>query len=861
MSRSVTAKKQGEVCNMPGHKQKKPVQKQKKSGKIVANNNGKTVWELALNSVKSSKMRNFFIVVTITLSVSLLMVMSLFYAGLNTENARQVADMQHVVYYGLDREQIEEFAQDKRTEYVLGMKRGQSMEVDGKMVQPISYDSKPEKAAGVNIKTVTPVKGKEPQKIDEVMLSDVHCKTLGLKGEPGEKVSFTFLDGTTEEFVLSGIYHVNGSPKLYSIMLSQEYGEHGSQLKDMTYDGIVRIHNADKMSQSEFLDAIRTLGADYQVERKNINENNFFLNTLSGGDLEMQQTIMVVCVAVGILFVSVLVIYSVFYLAVIGRIQQFGQLRTIGMTKKQIRRMVRYEGMVLCSIGIPAGLLIGSVISYFIKPGGWSWKNTALIGICVIAADIITVLLSIRKPAVIASMISPVEASKFSGVEEKRNKQKAKKSSRTKNNQAKNNHSQAPRTVAASKKLYRKITPVSMASMNRSRNKKKTILTMVSLGIGGVLFMLAAFFTNATDLEGYARQGSYQYGEFVINLSYNLAETAEHGYTDIQVDNPINEELEQKVKSIDGVEKLRIGKQARVLWEANGENSEDNMASFSKKETDKLKSMLEEGSIDYDSMMKDDTVLIQYNDVTEEVYGWRYKIGDKVKLTWYDGQKETEKEFTIAGILDTDEYIDYSNNFADFILPEEKLSLMTNGMNLNSELIVKVDQTKQDQIEKQLDAVLEEYPALTLGTLRELKEEGESSYAILNSVMIGLSLFIVAFSILNMLNTLITNILTRKREFAMLQSVGMTTKQLSRMIQSEGLMLTAGNLIITLVLGTGAGYAMIRILQYFGAYYMHFNFPWLMFFGYAVFTAIVPVVVSTVMIRGFQKEALVDRLR
>lgn len=81
------------------------------------------------------------------------------------------------------------------------------------------------------------------------------------------------------------------------------------------------------------------------------------------------------------------------------------------------------------------------------------------------------------------------------------------------------------------------------------------------------------------------------------------------------------------------------------------------------------------------------------------------------------------------------------------------------------------------------------------------------------------------------------------------------------MIQAEGLMLTAGNLVITLILGTAAGYAMVRIMQYFGADYMHFHFPWLMFFGYAVFTAIVPVIVSSVMLRGFRKEALVDRLR
>lgn len=814
-------------------------------GKIAGNNNGKTVWELAVNSVKSSRLRNFFIIVTITLSVSLLMVMSLFYASMNTERSRQVAEMQHVVYYGLDREQIQEFAQDKRTEFVLGMKRGQSMEVDGKMVQPVCYDSKPAKDEGVHIKTVTPVKGHEPQKADEVMLSDAHCRALDIEDKPGEKVSFTFLDGTTEEFVISGIYHVDGNPKLFSIILSQTYGESGSQLKDMTYDGIVRIHGADKMNQSGFLDTIRAMGSDYKVERKNINENNYFLNTLPGGDMERQQNIMVICVAIGILFVSVLVIYSVFYLAVVGRIQQFGQLRTIGMTKKQIRRMVRYEGLVLCSVGIPAGLLIGSTVSYFIKPAGWSWKNTLIIGACVVVADIITVLLSIRKPALIASLISPVEASKFSGVEEKRKK--------------KQSQTVKPRT--AGKKLYRKITPVSMASMNRSRNKKKTVLTMVSLGIGGVLYMLAAFFTIATDLEEYARQGSYKYGEFVINLSYNLAETADHGYTDIQMNNPINEDLMKKVQAIDGVEKIRIGQEASTKWEAKGDNEEDSMASFTKEETDKLSTMLEEGSIDYDAMLEGDSVLIQYNEVQQEVFGWGYQVGDKVKLSWYDGQTEKEKEFIVAGILNTNDYVNYSNNFSAFILPEEILAEMTNGMNLNHEMIVKVDQTKESEVEKQLDAVLEDYPALTMGTLREIAAEGESSYAILNSVMIGLSLFIVAFSILNMLNTIITNILTRKREFAMLQSVGMTTKQLFRMIQAEGLMLTAGNLVITLILGTAAGYAMVRIMQYFGAGYMHFHFPWLMFFGYAVFTAIVPVIVSSVMLRGFRKEALVDRLR
>lgn len=807
-------------------------QRSKRTEKLGANHNGRSICKLAVNSVKSSRMRNVFIVLTIILSVSLLMVMALFYAELDTENFRKVSQMQHVIYYDLNKEQIDELAKDERTEYVLGMKRGKSVEVDGKMVQPICYDQSPSKSEGVQISTIEPVKGKAPEKIDEVTISDAHCKFLGIKGEPGEKVSFTFLDGTTEEFVLSGIFHQDGNPKYFSIVLSEEYGEKGAQLRDVSYDGIVRIHGANKMSQTAFLEEIRTIASDYGIERKNVNENNYFLDTLSGGKRQVQQNLMIIGVGIGILFVSVLVIYSVFYLAVVGRIQQFGQLRTIGMTKRQIRRMVRYEGLVLCSIGIPAGLLIGGLIAYLLKPGGWSWVNTLLIGLAVTVADIITVLISVRKPAVIASSVSPVEASRYSGVD-----------------------------VKESKKLYRKITPVHLAMMNSRRNRKKAVLTMISLGVGGVLYMLAAFFSTSTSLEEYARQGPFQHGEFVIDLSYNMAETAEHGITDLQINNAINEEFLEKVESIDGVEKTSVYQEALIKWESHGDNSDDSMVAFGPEEEAELKTMLESGQADYDAMMKEDTLLITHNDLNEEIFGWKYQIGDKVRIHWYDGQKECEKEFTVAGILDTDKYIKYSNQYGDFVLPEEKLAQMTKGMNLNSQVVVKADREKEKQIEKELNQILEEYPSLTMSTLLENEAETESQFTLIFSVMLGLSIFIVAFSLLNMLNTLITNILTRKREFAMLQSVGMTTKQLSRMIQIEGLMMTAGNLVITLVFGTAAGYAMVRILQYFGADYMHFHFPGLLFLAYAVVTALVPVIVSEVMIKGFQKEALVERLR
>ena len=65
------------------------------------------------------------------------------------------------------------------------------------------------------------------------------------------------------------------------------------------------------------------------------------------------------------------------------------------------------------------------------------------------------------------------------------------------------------------------------------------MLTTLSLGIGGVLYMLAAFYVTSTNLEGYARQGEYKYGEFLIGYSYNVAETTEYGEMQLQKEHPL----------------------------------------------------------------------------------------------------------------------------------------------------------------------------------------------------------------------------------------------------------------------------------------------------------------------------------
>ena len=813
--------------------------------RISANNNSGYIRSLAWKSVKSSRLRNVFVILTIVLSVSLLMVMALFYAGLNTAAKRQVKNMQHVIYYGLSEGQLSDLAaEDEPASYVLGMKQGQGVEVEGIMISPVAYTSEPLKDENANLETVALTKGRMPETEEEILLPDAYCALEGITQEPGEQVSFSWLDGTREEYTISGIFHAEDNMSVYNVVFSEAYAVNGSQLKDVLWQGIVCLKGAEEMTQTEFEDAAYSFGNDLGVERRNVNVNNFFLDTLPGGEQQAQETAAIAGACIGILLVSVLVIYSVFYLSVVGRIRQFGQLRTIGMTKRQIRRMVRMEGLMLSAAGIPAGLAVGGIVSYFIRPSGWSWLNMLLISVCVAAADVVTVLCSIRRPAKIAASISPVEAAKYAGYEAGDKGGGQKKSG----------------------KLARKITPGSLALMSSFRNKKKTALTLVSLGIGGVLYMLAAFWVSSTDEESYARQGEFAYGEFVIDYSYNLVETAEHGEMELRTEHPMDRTLTGIIEGIDGVEQVIPVESLPVSWETHDDDGNVRIGTLSEERAEDLRDIVREGNLSYGDMVENDSIITTDGGVWEEVYGWKLEVGDEVVFTWYDGQQEREKSCTVCGIIDADDFSRLSDGqpgdyTLSFLLPDVVLQEMAGSAGLTGSLVVKTDMEKDEQIEDSLNRLLDKHPYYSLNTLQDNILETESMFTLLFSVMIGLSLFIIAFALINLFNTLITNILTRGREFAMLQSVGMTRKQLAKMLRVEGLTLSAGNLLITLVLGTAAGYVMIWLLRYFGADYMHFVFPAWFFLGYAVFIVLVPVLITEYMVRRFQKQTLVERLR
>ena len=385
-------------------------------------------------------------------------------------------------------------------------------------------------------------------------------------------------------------------------------------------------------------------------------------------------------------------------------------------------------------------------------------------------------------------------------------------------------------------------------------------MTVLSLGIGGVLFMAAATFVNSFDKEMYSRQGDFADSEYIVSFSGNALELSEYGMAGLQKNSPFTEALESQILFIPGVDGIRSNQATSVEFDYPKKDLvhvEDNISPFTRAQAQELEKYLEDGSLDYDAMLKGETILLQANSVVQEIYGWRFEVGDTLTLYFYNGDTVIPKEVKIAGMVSTD----YPKPISGwFMMPQEVIQSIV-PFNLDKDFIVSTEPSMELAVEEPLRALVDSNPNLVLSTLQEQREQDAGSIATLSATALGLALFIIAFSMINLVNTLITNILSKKQELAMLESIGMSRRQIRQMVLGEGMLLAAGNLLITLTIGTAAGYLICWAFGKLGVHYMIYQFPVFYVLAYAVILLLVPYLISKIALRSFEKETLVERLR
>ena len=508
------------------------------------------------------------------------------------------------------------------------------------------------------------------------------------------------------------------------------------------------------------------------------------------------------------------------------------------MTEKQIRRFVSREGGVLYLRSAPVGIVIGGIAGYFIIPDGFDSWNTLLVICLVLAVVYVITMISVRRPARLAAAVSPMEALRYVP--------------------------QDGMKRTGNKKLCRRLTPVGLGVMNFSKNRKKAIITFASLALGGILFMTAATYMSSFDKDNYARQGYFTDAEFNIQYAQSAVELNEYGMSGLQAHAALSSEMVQAIAALDGVKKVTEIKSFGVSFDypvKDEYNNGDIVYPLTEEETREIGKYLESGSADYDKLMSGDYVLVAGNGVAEEVYGWRFAVGDELTLHFYDGSKMAERQVAILGILNDEYAIDHEGLEGWFVMPERPVLSWLSYDTLNSHLLISTEADREAAVGEALTEMVSQKAWLTLETLADRRVAYTASANRMFGAISGLAVFIMTFSILSMMNTLITNIVTRKQELAMLESIGMSRGQIRRMLLGESLLLALVTVGATMTAGTLCGYVLSNMLYKIGAFYMAFRFPAAYAAVYAGVLAVVPLLITLVSMRSFSKESLVERVR
>lgn len=801
--------------------------------RILANNNRSFVKNFARRSIRSSRMRTVMSLLAVALAAALISGLSMFSLGLNEKTDRQLDTMQHVIYGNLTRAQSDRLRADRRVDDSLMMKTGLASEMDGYTIQLSYTEQKKSSIAAADIK-----EGKYPEKMHEAAVDKAYMKRLGLPLQLGEKLTFRYYDGTTETFRISGFTDTGIKGKHFAVMVSRAYAEEGGQLAEMPYMLPVKITGAESMSKEAFLSEMISLGEDYGVKRNDMNENNRFVLKL-GVDVNLVLTIAVI--AIFVLFASFVVVYSIFYISVISRIRQFGQLMTLGASPKQIRKIVRKEGGYMFAMGTPPGLLIGMLFGYFTQPEGWLFSNGCIVGAAVLVLSYLTVVLSVWKPAKLAGAVSPIEAARASGYEKVQRKGNGR---------------------------LRPVTPWNLAKMSPARNRRKFVMTVLSLCISGVIFIVGTTFLESFNKMEFFRQGAMQYSEYQIGISQNAVNSNDQGMSGVQKENPFSREMIAEIKNIEGVREVIPVDKIDVSFNIDDFQSEDSFVPFDREDAAFLNKYLEDGTLNYDEAVKNHYVYVIGNGVAKELYGREFRTGEKLKFTWSDGTEKHSEVFRIAGIIDKKVLesrrgylIAGSTGF--FIAPRDTLkAMMPGGFNLCRRLLIATDWPESEKtVTARLTQIVRENGDLSLDTLRENMKKDEETWNLLYGSILGLSLLLILFGVISLVNTVVTSIVTRKQEFAMLESIGMERRQLVRMIQGEGFMIAFCNVLVSLVLGSGAGFGIVQLMAEHGAPYLHYHFPLWYAAAYVILAAGLPALVSALCVRSFDKASIVERLR
>jgi putative ABC transport system permease protein len=278
--------------------------------------------------------------------------------GLSTLNYKTyekevVKGMQDCMFYDVNRKQIDNLKVNKNIKCVMTYRKGIERNIENIKINPVYYDYEIK-----DIQTYKLLEGNTPIKENEIVIDVYALKELGKSAKVGEE-----LEILGEKFIISGLLN-NGKGLSYPVLFSKEYSEKGNIFENSRTDALIKVVDNMKIPSTEYIkNFFFELGKENDISRKNVNYNDRFVNSFS---LDPKEISYFLGLSIVILVISGIVIYSIFYLSVSSKVREYAQLRTIGMSKKQMKKMIKIEGLNYCKLGITLGVITGGIIAYFV---------------------------------------------------------------------------------------------------------------------------------------------------------------------------------------------------------------------------------------------------------------------------------------------------------------------------------------------------------------------------------------------------------------------------------------------------------------------------------------------------------------
>lgn len=711
---------------------------------------------------------------------------------------------------------------------------------------------------GMELYKVKLKEGQLPQKENDIVVSKGILEALGQNGKIGDTITVPYqilkddgLDYTKEkDFRICGFLADNESSKeqkQYTSLVSEAFLKAEIPVEQVKYRFLLQVNGQKGNTTADYTETIQNIARQFGISEDDMNINKEYLaaNYVDPATIPVIVGIMLIVVLAGII-----TIYSVYYVSMNQRVREFGKLKAIGATKRQLRQIVLREGMGVALFAIPIGLLIGTVAvkvvllqfvehakdsnvliteAYKVVAKGEVQLYYWWIYLLAIAVTLCTVYLSLMKPMRMAAKVSEIEAMRYQG---------------------------GSKRQKSSRKGYQFLNIERLTKRNLAENKKKSTITIVSMAVTGIFVMMVATVLSCANPMESAKSSIVGQYEISPIVESGNKEHPEYEWAEVQKNNPLNEGLKQQIEELDGVERVDVFTALKVSGGPFEEKIGTEFINGVPEEyAEELKKGITEGNVTYEELKSGDKVILDrallhwYPDI---------KVGDKLKLNIHDGDNTFQKEIEVAAIGD---YGKGLTNYNCLIMAKEGAEKLTIN-NSSSYFQVIADKDYDEALEASLQAIVDGSGRLQMRTWKNEYDTWENAIQMTRGACYAFIIILAAISIMNLINTMINSVHVRKKELGMMQAIGMSDRQLMKMLQLEGIFYTVGTLIISIGVGSLAGYPLFLYAKRTGMFDIStYHYPVTAAIIIILTLFVIQMLLAIFIAKSVRKDSLIERIR